>query len=1009
MIVLSVIAIMLLSGLSIISSSNQPSNPKSYTISPFAQNTQYINNTFYINETIKDPLTGKYGFYGFDTNVVIGSTGTLIVSQATVYFLEDSIHPINLTVYGKLILNNATLTSVPDRLYPYVNFTLRAYNNAALNFNNSQLIYPGWFNVSNDKNVFANNTVFDKLSNQNLSLLSSYGFTGDINAVSSGPTPYLYDSTVHFTNVSFPHLFEYPAGNISTFAHVSSTTNFGTGIVITPSSSTTILANAFNSLLPNYVHDLTLTNATLYMVYNVTGGYNGTSYVTASINNSQTPIQSTPLLNYSKGLKSASFADNILFNSPNTIPISLNFLSKINNLILKITPPNKGTITLYSLTLNLSTDSNLLNFGFYKFNFNIIHSTLYGKNIFISANYNANTGNTLYNAIYLNQSSNAYLLNLTVTNSVTKLDPPYIIDSSSNIYIFRYANIKVLNYDGTPISNAIVSNIAYEDSQTMNNAVNNLNAQILNYFDYGSSYNITNKSGMASIPLLSDIIQTPYWPNSEYLGNYNFTVWTANYAKILIKFDSSLSYFPNLTVQSNNINQTVIVTIPNIKAVSIQTTPYFVQFNTYAISATFSIFGSSVNNVPVTFFINTPSPTYLYATINMVVGVINTATVNWTVPSTVYGNYTITATDNSNKSIFETNYTDNSVSSLIKIYPKIDIGVSQIVSSSTLLYQNTTLSFNIFNNGWDIANNVLVSEQLLYPNGSLAQKNITLNLLANSSLPETIVYYASMPGNYSVQVDAHYYWDYNQSNNIATKTYVQSALITAKPPALVIPWLLIIIVVIIAAVGGFLGYTFYSYKKVEKNVMVCGNCGSIIKADAEKCPVCGIVFEKDKVKCSECGEWINTDAKYCTNCGALFIKKEDTEYEYLSTMKQKYDAFIQRFKDEAKRDLGEKYAPEEFTKWWQAKNEYLSFEAWLKQQEEQKQEMVKCPVCGSLNPKTEKICHVCGSSLVTEKKEEKPPEAPPSGPREPAEEKKEEQVVKKRVIKRIIPGEREDK
>ncbi len=1450
MVVLLIVLIMVLSGFSIIMNSTQQTSQKNYTIKPFAQssNTLYINNTFYINDTIKDPLTGMYGMYGFDTNVVIGTTGALIVTNATVYFLEDSLHPITLNVYGHLILNKATLTSVPDRLYPYVNFTLSAYYNAVLNFNNSKLIYPGWFNVSNDINVFISNTVFDKLSDQNLTLLTNYGFTGDINAVNSGPTPYFYYSTIHFTNVSFPHLFEHPAGTIRTFAQVSSTINNTMisptkGLVINQDSSTTIIANKFNSILPNYVSDLTLTNATINVVYNATN-YNGTSYITAAINNSQEPVQYYVLPSYPTGI-SNTLSVSIPFNGINTIPVSLNFLNEINNLIIKITPPKTGVIKIYKVTLNLSTDSNILTYGFYKYNFNLIHSILYGKDIFISANYNSNTGNTLYNAIYLNQSSIAYFLNLSVTNTPTKLDPPYIIDSSSSIYIFRYANIKVQNFDGIPISNAIINYNPYEDSQALNNLANSLDSMTSSYFHYTPS-NITNNYGIASIPLLSDIIQLPYWPNSEYMGNYNFTVWTSGYSKILVTFDASLSYFPFLTVASNNVNRTVTVTIPNIKAISIMTKPYFIQYDTYAISAIFNVTGSSIYNVPITFYINTPVPTYLYSTINMILGVNNIATVYWTVPNTVYGNFTITATANPSHSIFETNYTDNSVSAPIKIYPNIDIGVSQITAMSTVLYQNNTLSFSIFNHGWDNANNVPVTELMQYPNGSVVSKNIILSIPANSSVPETFVFYANVAGTYTFSVDAQYYWDYNQNNNIASNTfvfgldyypisfnysivsnisslnnimtlnissvigltganlnnapsiavefydysnnitigqsytsiingklvsylitsyfvygqnyrievivnpnhavaetnynnnvlfytlripafmiysvpqytmivngtadqiyvnttlmqgpannvnislifagyptlqfsnytalintgqpynvvftlntskipnlmnnhnkitltyevlltyrqlsgyyyivttsyitvlekpilsistftviknsyvsntskiaqglsfnifiniyniggstaygpiflnitdgskvlydsnftvnlaagsnssvnityvatlignhtlnatiiyngvqkttiyntrsliftvippairliitslssvtliqkqtlsfivyaenenasaqkgytvytpgvtvfatvagvtqslttnnfgygvfkfvvektgtypllvkynyagvsslYIQTALITIKSPPLVIPWLLIIIVVIIAAVGGFLGYTYYSYKKVEKNVMVCGNCGAIIKADAEKCPVCGVVFEKDKVKCSECGEWIKVDDKYCPNCGALFIKKEDPEYEHLSAMKQKYDIFVQRFKDEAKRDLGEKYTPEEFTKWWQAKNEYISFEAWLKQQEEEKkEETIKCPVCGSLNPKTAKVCSVCGASLVKEKKEEtppeKPPESPPSEPAPKTEENKVEPVVKRKVIKRIVPGE----
>ncbi len=207
----------------------------------------------------------------------------------------------------------------------------------------------------------------------------------------------------------------------------------------------------------------------------------------------------------------------------------------------------------------------------------------------------------------------------------------------------------------------------------------------------------------------------------------------------------------------------------------------------------------------------------------------------------------------------------------------------------------------------------------------------------------------------------------------AKKNFVLTAeeykVVVEKKP-LQLPWLWIIVAAIAAGVGGFFLYGFLHFKKKAKEYMICGNCGRLVPADAERCPYCGVVFEKEKVKCPECGSWIDEDSKYCPVCGTIFMDKSDPEYEKYSEMKTKYERYLEKYKTEAKKYIGEEFTTEEFFKWWKTHPEFISFQEWLKRQEERIEgETVICPVCGAVNPKGAKICRVCGSPLPQEKEE----------------------------------------
>ncbi|HII40535.1 MAG TPA: hypothetical protein HA326_04880, partial [Thermoplasmata archaeon] len=133
-------------------------------------------------------------------------------------------------------------------------------------------------------------------------------------------------------------------------------------------------------------------------------------------------------------------------------------------------------------------------------------------------------------------------------------------------------------------------------------------------------------------------------------------------------------------------------------------------------------------------------------------------------------------------------------------------------------------------------------------------------------------------------------------------------------PLLGIPWWLFLI--IIAAVAAIvIGVTVY-FKVYGLGKMVeCGECGAFIPEDATICPKCGVEFEKDMAKCSNCQAWIPVDVKQCPECGVEFATGEVEMADYQEKMRLQYDEVVQKFKEDASRQLGRALSDKEFQEW----------------------------------------------------------------------------------------------
>ncbi|MCK4717350.1 MAG: hypothetical protein KAT70_01680, partial [Thermoplasmata archaeon] len=258
--------------------------------------------------------------------------------------------------------------------------------------------------------------------------------------------------------------------------------------------------------------------------------------------------------------------------------------------------------------------------------------------------------------------------------------------------------------------------------------------------------------------------------------------------------------------------------------------------------------------------------------------------------------------------------------------------------------------------------NVSVVILITLPDGTVDSRGVSI--LEPSGGRAMFFYYVSMAekGNYMVEVQATY------------------ASITYGPPAPTqfvisegptddegIPmWMILLIILLIIA--PIAAVSLYLYKYGLGILVECGECGALIPVGSTKCPKCNVEFEPDTAKCSVCGSWISMDSPVCPECGAEFTVAEMSLEEYKEKMGKQYKEFLLPYRAKAVEELEipeEELSDENFSEWWMAQAEYITFEDWLSLEEEKRSAIkpVLCSECNSLNPAGASTCYKCGMSL----------------------------------------------
>lgn len=133
-----------------------------------------------------------------------------------------------------------------------------------------------------------------------------------------------------------------------------------------------------------------------------------------------------------------------------------------------------------------------------------------------------------------------------------------------------------------------------------------------------------------------------------------------------------------------------------------------------------------------------------------------------------------------------------------------------------------------------------------------------------------------------------------------------------------------------AAVVAIVLFLFFARRQAAGKLVECGECGNLIPEDATVCPKCGAEFESDLIRCSRCASTIPADSKFCPECAAQLL---GTPGEAAADPeKQAYADFTEKYRAEAKRELGDNYSEGAFWDWWKRQPSYTPFSQWSLQQ-----------------------------------------------------------------------------
>ncbi|MFQ5837930.1 MAG: CARDB domain-containing protein [Thermoplasmata archaeon] len=229
-------------------------------------------------------------------------------------------------------------------------------------------------------------------------------------------------------------------------------------------------------------------------------------------------------------------------------------------------------------------------------------------------------------------------------------------------------------------------------------------------------------------------------------------------------------------------------------------------------------------------------------------------------------------------------------------------------------------------------------------------------------------------------------------------------------------WMLLVVLAIFLVV--VMAITAYMRTFGLGRLVECGECGAFIPESSHSCPKCGTEFEKEMAKCSSCHAWIPADVKKCPECGVEFTTGKAKAADYRDKMRKQYEKVVDKYRAEAARALGHKPSEKEFQEWWRRQPTYVTFQNWLKEEEEMRKMGSKpCQRCGTLNSITATICHKCGTLMSSEAPPgrrppvgprgtpptgpvSKPPATPPGGTAAPVRRKKVDKPVMKKIVKK---------
>ena len=611
-------------------------------------------------------------------------------------------------------------------------------------------------------------------------------------------------------------------------------------------------------------------------------------------------------------------------------------------------------------------------------------STLYAYDTYLSVDYSNVVG--IHNELHVDGTSSAYLYNVTIDRTQ---DPLYMSNWTSafvptaaggSINLFRWLRASVVDRTSFAIAGATIWSASSPTGATAqypdNGASTTPSARTLWYLGRGASgvnaWNRTDLNGFAQIPLYTDQITSATLPNGQSFGNYQETV---TYSTSTVTGGAFFNPYPAVSVADNNQWSAYpfnlqVRTLPDLelRPSDYTSTMNVIQSQPFAVVAKIYNRGQTdASGVAIAAYLNGDLANQLARVNNL--NVAQGAQVNQSLSinglATLGTEHIMLVVDPAN-SINEggpAQEANNYANLTLDVTPPpngyVAIGTpssGQTVGPGAALGVTGYVRDSTNDNG---ISGIQLTIELRSPSAVIATNT------TSSGTDGLFVGVINVPdvqdGPYSVVVTPTAGTITPQTQSITVAKTVP--FLNRTVPILGLPyWLFFIILA--AAAAAVIGVTLY-WKIYGLGKMVeCGECGAFIPEDSTSCPKCGVEFEKDMAKCSNCQAWIPVDVKQCPECGVEFATGEVEMADYQEKMRLQYDEVVTKFKEEASRQLGRALSDREFQEWWRKQPTFVTFEDWLREEEEMRKMGSKpCPTCGTLNSVTATVCHKCGSLM----------------------------------------------
>src|SRR5947208_924994 len=614
-------------------------------------------------------------------------------------------------------------------------------------------------------------------------------------------------------------------------------------------------------------------------------------------------------------------------------------------------------------------------------------SSLSAYDTYIGVDFAESAVQGLHNELQVDGTSNAYLYDVTIDRTqdpvlMSAWQPAYRPAPGGNVFLLRWLRATIVDSTGFPVSGATIWSTLSPSGTTAQYPDNGLSAtpsaRTLAYLGKAASganaWNHTDSNGIAVIPLYTDHITDATLPNAESFGNYQLAAtFAATTGPGGVDFD------PYPAINANNNTKLVTVSLP----IQVRTGPDLtvqpgsatmnvLQNQPFTAYALISNQGqTTASGVSIAAYLDGNRATEIARVNGLTVATSLNQTLNVAGISAV-GAHTLMLVVDPDNTINEggtAQESNNFANITLNVQPP-PAGFTALLTPSAgqSVVSGSALSVTgyVRDSGSQGIGGVVLNIELR-SGATVLATNSTMSDSNGLFVGTITVPQSTQDGSYTIVATPA--TTLIQPDSRAISVQRSSSFLFQQVPILGIQWWLFLVILAAAAavaIGVSLYWKVYGLGKMVE----CGECGAFIPEDATTCPKCGVEFERDMAKCSNCQAWIPVDVKQCPECGVEFATGQLEMADYKEKMRLQYDEVVARFKQEASRQLGRSLSETEFQEWWRKQPTFLTFEDWLREEEEMRKMGSKpCPTCGTLNSVTANVCHKCGSLM----RDQKPP------------------------------------